>query len=151
MLMKLIVAVPVLDLSLAASLHWEIDWQNSVNSYGTYATKNLIPRLAKLDGIVQQRVTEMEQEIDLNFATLMTITTMMGVVLIMTLHACYTACKQRMDTAIPVPVKPVASCVPLVRQNPDVPRPIEVQPIEMDIKNQISPPTRVDLPYKCRN
>ena len=151
MLLTLIVTALALDTSLAASLHWEIDWQNSVNFYGTYATKNLIPRLAKLDGIVQQRVTELEQEIDLNFATLMTITTMMGVVLIMTLHACYTACKQRVDTALPVPVKPVASRVPLVRQNPDVPRPIEVQPIEMDIKNTISPPSWVDPPYKCRN
>ena len=149
--MKMIVAVLAFDLSLAASLHWEINWQNSVNSYCTYAMKNLIPRLAKLDGIVQQRVTELEQEICLNFAILMTITTMMGVVLIMTLHACYTACKQRVDTALPVPIKPVASRVPLVRQNPDVPRPIEVEPIEMDIKNQISPPTWVDPPYKCRN
>ena len=151
MLLTLIVAVLALDTSLAASLHWAIDWDNQVNSYGTYATKNLIPRLAKLDGIVKQRVTELEQEIDLNFAILMAITTMMGIVLIMTLHACYIACKQRVHTALPIPIKPVASRVPLVRQNPDVPRPIEVQPIEMDIKNQISPSTWVDRPYKCRN
>ena len=122
-----------------------------MNLYGIYATKNFIPRLAKLDGILKQRVTELEEEIDLNFAILMDITTMMGIVLIMTLHACYIACKQRVDTALPIPIKPVASRVPLVRPNSDVSRPIEVQPIEMDIKNQISPPTWVDPPYKCRN
>ena len=92
--------------SLSASLHWEIDWLNAGNSYGTYATKNLIPRLAKLVGIVQQRVAQLEDEIDLNFAILMTITSMMGVVLIMTLHACYISCKQRMDTALPTPRVP---------------------------------------------
>ena len=50
-----------------------------------YATKNLLPRLAKLDGILQQRVSQLEDEIGLNFTILMTITSMMGVVLIMTL------------------------------------------------------------------
>ena len=52
MMLKLIVAVLAFDLPLAGSLHWAIDWENSVNLYATYATKNLIPRLAKLDGIV---------------------------------------------------------------------------------------------------
>ena len=132
--------------SLTASLHWEIDWLNAENSYGTYVTKNLLPRLAKLDGILQQRVSRLEDEIDLNFALLMTITSMMGVVLIMTLHACYASCKQRMDTALPPPIKPVASRVPLVRSTPDAPPAIEIQPIEMDIK-----PTWVDRPYKCRS
>ena len=146
MFLTLIISSLVLDSSLSASLHWEIDWQNAVNSYGTYATKSLIPRLAKLDGIVKQRVTELEEEIDLNFAILMTITSMMGIVLIMTLHACYISCKQRMDTALPTPIKPVASRVPLVRPNPDAPPAIEIQPIEMDIK-----PTWVDRPYKCRS
>ena len=89
MLLTLIISSLVLDTSLSASLHWEIDWQNAVNSYGTYATKNLIPRLAKLDGIIQQRVTELEDEIDLNFAILMMITSMMCLVLIMMLHTCY--------------------------------------------------------------
>ena len=146
MMLKLIVAVLAFDLAQTGSLHWAIDWENSVNSYGTYATKNLIPRLAKLDGIVKQRVNELEQEIDLNFSILMAITTMMGIVLIMTLHACYIACKQRVDTTLPTPIKPVASRVPVVRPDPKSPRPIEIQPIEMDIKK-----TWVDRPYKCRN
>ena len=73
----------------------------------------------------------------------MTITCMMGVVLIMTLHACYASCKQRMDTALPPPIKPVASRVPLVRSTTEA---IEIKLIEMDIK-----PTWVDSPYKCRS
>ena len=64
MLLTLIISSLVLDTSLSASLHWEIDWSNAVNSYGTYATKSLIPRLKKLDGIIQQRVTELKDEID---------------------------------------------------------------------------------------
>ena len=113
-LMKLIVAVLVIDLSLAASLYWSIDWENSANLYGAYASKNLIPRLAKLDGIVKQRVTELKEEIDLNFAILMAITSMMGIVLVITVHACYIACKQRVDNALQFPIKPVASRMTLV-------------------------------------
>ena len=146
MFLTLITSSLALDTSLSASLHWEIDWQNEVNSNGTYATKSLIPRHAKMDRIVKQRVTELEEQIDLNFAILMTITSMMGLVLIMTLHACYISCKQHVDTALSTPIKPVASRVPLVRPNPHTPPQIEIQPIEMDIK-----PTWVDRPYKCRN
>ena len=91
-------------------------------------------------------MTELEDEIDLNFAILMTITSMMCIVLIMTLYACYISCKQRVDSALTTPIKPVASCVPIVRLTPDAPPAIEIQPIEMDIK-----PTWVDRPYKCRN
>ena len=146
MLLTLIISSLVLDTSLSASLHWEIDWQNAVNSYGTYATKNLIPRLAKLDGIIQQRVTELEDEIDLNFAILMTITSMMCIVLIMTLHTCYISCKEKVDSALTTPIKPEALRVPIVRSTPDAPTAIEIQPIEIDIK-----PTWVDRPYKCRS
>ena len=51
-----------------------------------------------------------------------------------------------MDTVLPTPIKPVASSVPLVRPDPEAPRPIEIQPIEMDIKK-----TWVDRPYKFNN
>ena len=71
---------------------------------------------------------------------------MMGVVLIMTLHACYASCKQRMDTALPPPIKPVASRVPLVRSTAEAPAAFKIKPIEMDIK-----PTWIDRPYKCRS
>ena len=145
-MLLLLIITSLARTSLTASLHWEIDWLNNGNSYGTYATKELLPRLAKLDGILQQRVSQLEDEIGLNFSILMTITCMMGVVLIMTLHACYAICKQRMDTALPPPIKPVASRVPLVRSTTEAPTAIEIKPIEMDIKL-----TYVDCPYKCRS
>ena len=139
----------MLDLSMSASVHWSIDWSNSYNLYGSYASKNLIPRLAKLDGILKKRVFELEEEIDQNFTILMIITSMMAVVLVMTVHACYLACKKRVHDALPI-TKPVASRVPIVRPNIEVPRPVEIpRPLEMEIKNQISPPTWVDAPYKC--
>ena len=71
---------------------------------------------------------------------------MMGVVLVMTLHVCYAVYKQRMDTALPPPIKPVASRVPLVRSTAETPTAIEIKPIEMDIK-----PTWGERPYKCRS
>ena len=143
----------MIDLSLGASLHWSIDWENSNNLYGSYASKNLIPRLAKLDGILKKRVLELEEEIQLNFSILMAITSMMAVVLVMTLHACYLACKQRVDDALPIPVaKPVASRVPLLRPNPEAPHQVEIpRPIEMEVRNQITAPTWVDPPYKTRD
>ena len=143
----------MIDLPLGALLHWSIDWENSNNLYGSYASKNLIPRLAKLDGILKKRVLELEEEIQLNFSILMAITSMMAVVLVMTLHACYLACKQRVNDALPIPLaKPVSSRVPNVRPNVEVPRQVEIpRPIEMEIRNQITPPTWVDPPYKCRD
>ena len=90
----------MIDLSLGASLHWSIDWENSNNLYGSYASKNLIPRLAKIDGFLKKRVLELEEEIQLNFSILMAIISMMAVVLVMTVHACYLACKKRVDDAL---------------------------------------------------
>ena len=146
----------MLNLSMGASVHWTIDWSNSNNLIsGSYASKNLIPRLAKLDGILKKRVLKLEEEIDLNFTILIIITSMMAVVLVMTVHACYIACKKRADDALLI-AKPVASRVPIVRPNIEAPRPAEIprpveipRPLELEIKNQISPPTWVDAPYKC--
>ena len=77
---------------MGASVHWSIDRSNSNNLYGSYASKNIIPPLAKLYGILKKRVLELEQEIDMNFIILMIITSMMVIVLVMTLHAHYLAC-----------------------------------------------------------
>ena len=144
MLTTMMILVLMLDLSKGASVHWSIDWSNSNNLYGSYASKNIIPRFAKLDGILKKRVLELEEEIDQNFTILM-----MAVVLVMTVHTCYLACKKRVDDALPI-AKPVASRVHNVRPNIEVPRPVEIaRPLEMEIKNQISPPTWVDAPYKC--
>ena len=77
----------------------------------------------------------------------------MGIVLVMTLHACYVACKQSVDNALPPPVaKPVACRVPIVPPNAENPRQVDIhKPIEMEIRNQITPPTWVDNPFKCRD
>ena len=106
-MLKLLLISCIARTSLSAALHWEIDWLSSGNSYGTYATKELLPRLQKLDGILQNRVAKLEDEIGLNFSILMSITGMMGIVLAMTVHACYASCKQRMDTALPPPINPI--------------------------------------------
>ena len=58
-----------------------------------------------------------------------------------------------MDDALTISVaKPVASHVPIVRPNVEAPRQVEIpRPIEMEIRNQITPPTWMDPPYKCRD
>ena len=148
-MLKLLIISCIARTSLSAALHWEIDWLSSGNSYGTYATKELLPRLQKLDGILQNRVAKLEDEIGLNFSILMSITGMMGIVLAMTVHACYASCKQHMDTALPPPIKPVASRVPLVRPATENPPPIEIKPLEMDMDIKA---TWVERPiYKCRS
>ena len=81
MMFKLLILTCIVRTSLGAALHWEIDWLSSSNTYGTYATKELLPRLQKLDGILQNRVAKLEEEIGLNFSILMSITGMMGIVL----------------------------------------------------------------------
>ena len=150
LLTRMMISWFTLNLSIGASVHWSIDWSNSSNLIsGSYTSKNLIPRLAKLDGILKKRVQELDEEIDQNFTILMIITSMMAVILVMTVHGCYLACKKRVDDALPI-AKPVASRVPIVRPNIEAPRAVEIpRPLEMEIKNQISPPTWVDAPYKC--
>ena len=134
----------MIKLFTCASIHWEIDWANSNNLIsGSYASKNLIPRLSKLDNIVKKRVAELDAEIDQNFTILMVITSMMSIILVMSIHGCYLACKRRVDDALTI-AKPVASRVPIIRPTNEAPR-----PIEMELKNQISMPTWVDSPYKC--
>ena len=150
LLTRMMISLFTLNLSIGASVHWSIDWSNSSNLIsGSYTSKNLIPRLAKLDGILKKRVQELDEEIDQNFTILMIITSMMAVILVMTVHGCYLTCKKRVDGALPI-AKPVASWVPIIRPNVEAPRPVEIpRQLEMEIKNQISPPTWVDAPYKC--
>ena len=141
---KVMICMSMIKLFTCASIHWEIDWANSNNLIsGSCASKNLIPRLSKLDNIVKKRVAELDAEIDQNFTILMVITSMMSIILLMSIHGCYLACKKRVDDALPT-AKPVASRVPIIRPTNEAPR-----PIEMELKNQISTPTWVDSPYKC--
>ena len=109
---KVMICMSMIKLFTCASIHWEIDRANSNNLIsGSYASKNLIPRLSKLDNIVKKRVAELDAEIDQNFTILMVIASMMSIILVMSIHGCYLACKRRVDDALPI-AKPVASRVP---------------------------------------
>ena len=148
MMFKLLILTCLVKTSLGAKLHWEIDWLSSTNTYGTYATKELLPRLQKLDGILQNRVAKLEEEIGLNFSILMSITGMMGIVLAMTIHACYASCKAKIDSALPPPIEPTVSRIPLVRPVENN-SPVEMKPLDMDMELK---PKWVERPiYKCRS
>ena len=148
MMIKLLIFTCLVKTSLGAKLHWEIDWLSSTNTYGTYATKELLPRLQKLDGILQNRVAKLEEEIGLNFSILMSITGMMGIVLAMTIHACYASCKAKIDSALPPPIEPTVSRLPLVRPVENN-SPVEMKPLDMDMELK---PKWVERPiYKCRS
>ena len=148
MMFKLLIFTCLVKTSLGAALHWEIDWLSSTNTYGTYATKELLPRLQKLDGILQNRVAKLEEEIGLNFSILMSITGMMGIVLAMTIHACYASCKAKIDSALPPPIEPTVSRLPLVRPVENN-SPVEMKPLDMDMELK---PKWVERPiYKCRS
>ena len=143
-IVRIMTCMAMVHLLICASIHWEIDWNNSNNLISeSYASKNIIPRLSKLDNIVKKRVAELDAKIEQNFTILMVISSMMSIVLVMSIHGCYLACKKRVDDALPI-AKPVASRVPIIRPTNDAPK-----AIEMELKNQISAPTWVDSPYKC--
>ena len=148
MIIKLLILTCLMKISIGAKLHWEIAWLSSTNTYGTYATKELLPRLQKLDSILQNRVMKLEEEIGLNFSILMTITGMMGIVLAMTIHACYASCKAKIDSALPPPIEPTVSRLPLVRpvENNST---VEMKPLDLDLELK---PKWVERPiYKCRS
>ena len=133
---------------IGSKLHWQIDWLSTSNSYGTYATKEVLPRLQKLDSILQSRVKQLEEEIQLNFQILMSITAMMTIILAMSLHACYMACKTRIDSALPQTIEPNVSRLPLVR-------PIEnsttIEMTALDVDHDLKPKW-VERPiYQCRS
>ena len=90
-LIKLLLLTYFMEPLMGSELHWQIDWLSESNSYGTYATKQVLPRLQKLDAILQSRVKQLEEEIQLNFQILMSITAMMTIILAMSLHAFYVA------------------------------------------------------------
>ena len=133
---------------MGSELHSQIDWLSESNSYGTYATKQVLPRLQKLDAILQSRVKQLEEEIQLNFQILMSITAMMTIILAMSLHACYMACKTRIDSALPQTIEPTVSRLPLVR-------PIEnsttIEMTALDVDHDLKPKW-VERPiYQCRS
>ena len=147
-LIKLLLLTCLMEPLKGSKLHWQIDWLSTSNSYGTYATKEVLPRLQKLDTILQSRVKQLEEEIQLNFQILMTITAMMTIILAMSLHACYMACKTRIDSALPQTIEPTVSRLPLVR-------PIEnsttIEMTALDVDHDLKPKW-VERPiYQCRS
>ena len=147
-LIKLLLLTYFMEPLMGSELHWQIDWLSESNSYGTYATKQVLPRLQKLDAILQSRVKQLEEEIQLNFQILMSITAMMTIILAMSLHACYVACKTRLDSALPQTIEPTVSRLPLVR-------PIEnsttIEMTALDVDHDLKPKW-VERPiYQCRS
>ena len=147
-LIKLLLLTCFMEPLIGSKLHWQIDWLSTSNSYGTYATKEVLPRLQKLDTILQSRVKQLEEEIQLNFQILMSITAMMTIILAMSLHACYMACKTRIDSALPQTIEPTVSRLPLVR-------PIEnsttIEMTALDVDHDLKPKW-VERPiYQCRS
>ena len=147
-IIKLLLLTYLMEPLMGSELHWQIDWLSESNSYGTYATKQVLPRLQKLDAILQSRVKQLEEEIQLNFQILMSITAMMTIILAMSLHACYMACKTRIDSALPQTIEPTVSRLPLVR-------PIEnsttIEMTALDVDHDLKPKW-VERPiYQCRS
>ena len=147
-LIKILLLTYFMEPMMGSELHWQIDWLSESNSYGTYATKQVLPRLQKLDAILQSRVKQLEEEIQLNFQILMSITAMMTIILAMSLHACYMACKTRIDSALPQTIEPTVSRLPLVR-------PIEnsttIEMTALDVDHDLKPKW-VERPiYQCRS
>ena len=60
----------MVNAGLRVSLHWNIQWQsneNSIKSAGyEYASKGLIARIQKMDGIIKQSVKEIDEMIGQN-------------------------------------------------------------------------------------
>ena len=147
-LIKILLLTYFMEPMMGSELHWQIDWLSESNSYGTYATKQVLPRLQKLDAILQSRVKQLEEEIQLNFQILMSITAMMTIILAMSLHACYMACKTRIDSALPQTIEPTVSRLPLVRP---VENSTTIEMTALDVDHDLKPKW-VERPiYQCRS
>ena len=99
----------------SSAIHWSIDWTSDTNLLsGNYLSKELIPRLIKLDTILKKKIGALDAEMQANFMILMGITVLMGVILVMAAHTCYLSCKKRIDTV--VTTKPNVSRLPVIRE-----------------------------------
>ena len=79
-----------------------------------YASKELIPRLIKLDNILKQKIGALDSEIQVNFMILMAITAARGMILVMAAHTCYLSCKQKVDNV--VRTKPNVNMLPVIKE-----------------------------------
>ena len=99
----------------SSTIHWLIDWTSDTNFLsGNYVSKELIPRLIKLDNILKKKIGALDSEIQVNFMILMAITALMGMILVMAAHTYYLSCKQKIDTV--VTTKPNVSRLPGIRE-----------------------------------
>ena len=77
----------------------------------------------------------------------MTITAMMTIILAMSVHGCYMACKTRIDSALPQTIEPTVSRLPLVRP---VENSTTIEMTALDVDHDLNPKW-VERPiYLCR-
>ena len=101
LLIKLILTASWLFMVQASAMKRSINWTSDSNFLSNnYLSRELLQRIIKLDSILQQKITQLDDEIDTNFQILMVITSLMSIVLVMVLNNCYRACKERVDPAI---------------------------------------------------
>ena len=114
MMFKILLLFSLVCSLQASAIHWSIDWTSDTNFLsGNYLSKELIPRLIKLDTILQKRIGALDAEIQSKFMILMGITSLMAVILVMAAPSCYLSCKKRVDRVITT--KPNVSRLPVIR------------------------------------
>ena len=65
----------------ASAIHWSIDLNSQTNLVsGSYLSKEVLPRLMKLDNILKTRIGALDAEVDQNFLILMIITGLMVII-----------------------------------------------------------------------
>ena len=104
LLIKLILTASWVFMVQACAMNWSIDWTSNNFLSGNYMSRELLQRIIKLNSILQQKITQLDDEINTNFQILMVITSLMSIVLVMVMDNCYLACKKRVDTAIKLDV-----------------------------------------------
>ena len=116
MFIKILFSLAMVVSLQASAIHWSIDWNSQTNLVsGSYLSKELLPRLMKLDNILKTRIGVLDAEVDQNFLILMVITGLMVIILALAAHTCYLSCKQKIDNV--VPSKPAVSRIPVIRES----------------------------------
>ena len=116
MFIKILINLTMVVFLQASSIHWSIDWNSQTNLVsGSYLSKELMPRLMKLDNIHKTRISVLDAEVDQNFLILMIITGLMVIILALAAHTCYLSCKQKINNV--VPPKRSVSRIPVIRES----------------------------------
>ena len=113
---KILINLTIVVFLQASSIHWSIDWNSQTNLVSSsYLSKELLPRLIKLDNILKTRINALDDEVDQNFLILIIITGLMVIILALAAHTCYLSCKQKIDNV--VPPKPAVSRIPVIQES----------------------------------